>query len=121
MNEQRIQRIAEEIKRVVSSLLINGIKDPRVGELTTVADVEVTGDLSYATIYYSVIGDDEKREEALKGLNSAKGFIRSEISKALSLRIVPELIFKIDDTVDRGMYMDELIEKVRQEDEKKKQ
>ncbi len=107
MASNRIKRISEEVKKVISVMLINGIKDPRITSMISVTDVEVTNDLRYAFVYISILGGN--KEESLEGLNSARGYIRREVGKAIKLRYVPEIIFKIDDSLERGMYMDKLI------------
>ena len=109
-SNNRTRRIAEEIRKIVSTMLINGIKDPRINSLVSVTDVEVTSDLSYAYIYVSILGGDE--ESTLDGLKSACGDIRREVGKNIKIRHTPEIIFKIDDSLLKGMYMDELIKKV---------
>ena len=109
-SNNRTRRIAEEIRKIVSTMLINGIKDPRINSLVSVTDVEVTSDLSYAYVYVSILGGDE--ESTLEGLKSACGFIRREVGKSIKIRHTPEIIFKIDDSLLKGMYMDELIKKV---------
>ena len=106
-SNNRTRRIAEEIRKIVSTMLINGIKDPRINSLVSVTDVEVTSDLSYAYIYVSILGGDE--ESTLDGLKSACGYIRREVGKNIKIRHTPEIIFKIDDSLLKGMYMDELI------------
>ena len=109
-SNNRTRRIAEEIRKIVSTMLINGIKDPRINSLVSVTDVEVTSDLSYAYIYVSILGGDE--ESTLDGLKSACGYIRREVGKSIKIRHTPEIIFKIDDSLLKGMYMDELIKKI---------
>ena len=109
-SNNRTRRIAEEIRKIVSTMLINGIKDPRINSLVSVTDVEVTSELSYAYIYVSILGGDE--ESTLDGLKSACGYIRREVGKNIKIRHTPEIIFKIDDSLLKGMYMDELIKKV---------
>ena len=109
-SNNRTRRIAEEIRKIVSTMLINGIKDPRINSLVSVTDVEVTSDLSYAYVYVSILGGDE--ESTLEGLKSACGYIRREVGKSINIRHTPEIIFKIDDSLLKGMYMDELIKKV---------
>ena len=106
----RTKRIAEEIKKVISSMLISGIKDPRINSMVSVTDVEVTSDLSYAYVYVSILGGDE--ESTLQGLRSAVSYIRREVSKNVKLRHTPQIIFKVDDSIKNGMYMDDLIRKV---------
>ena len=109
-SNNRTRRIAEEIRKIVSTMLINGIKDPRINSLVSVTDVEVTSDLSYAYVYVSILGGDE--ESTLEGLKSVCGYIRREVGKSIKIRHTPEIIFKIDDSLLKGMYMDELIKKV---------
>ena len=108
----RTRRIAEEIRKVVSTMLISGIKDPRITSMVSVTDVEVTNDLSYAYIYVSILGGDE--ESTLKGLKSACGYIRKEVSRNVKLRHTPEIIFKVDESIKTGMYMSNLIKKVNE-------
>lgn len=112
-SNNRTRRIAEEIRKIVSTMLINGIKDPRITSMVSVTDVEVTSDLSYAYIYVSILGGDE--ESTLEGLKSACGYIRREVGKNIKIRHTPEIIFKIDDSLLKGMYMDQLIKKVNSE------
>lgn len=118
MKDKRINRISGEVKRVVSELLNNGLKDPRVSSMVTVTSVDVTRDLSFAKIYVSVLGDNKEKQETIEGLRSAKGFIRSEIAKKVDLRHVPEPIFHLDESLEQAIYMTELINKVAKEDEK---
>ena len=115
MASNRIRRISEEVKKTISVMLINGIKDPRITSMISVTDVEVTNDLRYAFVYISILGGD--KEESLEGLNSARGYIRREVGRQVKLRYAPEIIFKIDDSIERGMYMDELIKSVNKDEE----
>ena len=115
----RTKRIAEEIKKVISSMLISGIKDPRINSMVSVTDVEVTSDLSYAYVYVSILGGDE--ESTLQGLRNAESYIRREIGRSIKIRHIPQIIFKIDDSLLKGMYMDSLIKKVSQKDQERPQ
>ena len=115
MASNRIRRISEEVKKAISVMLINGIKDPRITSMISVTDVEVTNDLRYAFVYISILGGD--KEESLEGLNSARGYIRREVGRQVKLRYAPEIIFKIDDSIERGMYMDELIKSGNKDEE----
>lgn len=112
----RTQRIGEEIRKVVSTMLISGIKDYRINSLISVTDVEVTTDLSYAYVYVSILGGN--RESSMAGLKNACGYIRKEVGKNVKLRHTPEIIFKIDDSIEKGMYMESLIKKVNKENQK---
>ncbi len=124
----RTGRLGEEIKKIISSMLLSGIKDPRLQEtMMSVSDVEVTGDGSYATCYITVLGDParteeeraSKEKEILDGLNSAKGLLRREVSRNVRLRHTPELIFRIDNSMEYGRHISDIIEglEVREEDE----
>ncbi|MGL5641460.1 MAG: 30S ribosome-binding factor RbfA [Paraclostridium sp.] len=112
----RTQRIGEEIRKVVSTMLISGIKDYRINSLISVTDVEVTTDLSYAYVYVSILGGN--KESSMAGLKNACGYIRKEVGKNVKLRHTPEIIFKIDDSIEKGMYMESLIKKVNKENQK---
>lgn len=112
MNNKRINRISEEVKKVVSTLLYNGLKDPRIKPMTSITKVEVTRDLSFAKIYASVLGDDNEKKETIEGLNSAKGFIRKEIGSKIDLRYIPEPIFYLDESIEHGIHMSNLIDKL---------
>ncbi|MGO1470329.1 MAG: 30S ribosome-binding factor RbfA [Tissierella sp.] len=116
MNNKRIKRISEEVKKALSEVLYNGLKDPRVTNMTTITDVEVTKDLSYANIYISVLGDEKEKNDSLEGLKSAKGFIRSQIGRMVDLRHVPEPVFHLDETLEHASHITELIKKVKNED-----
>jgi|LSQX01.1.fsa_nt_gb ribosome-binding factor A len=115
MNEKRINRISEEVKKVVSELLFREIKDPRISGLPSVNRVIVTKDLNTAKIYISVLGNEEEKANTIKGLENAKGFIRNEIGKRISLRHVPEPVFYLDNSIEEALYMTQLIEKVNKE------
>lgn len=120
MNKKRLNRISEEVKRVVSDLIQREIKDPRINPFTSVTRVEVTNDLSYANIYISVMGNDEDKENTLVGLKSAKGFIRREIGNRIDLRHAPEPVFHIDESIEHSLYISKLIDRIHKEDEGKR-
>ena len=98
MSGHKIDRVNEDIKRELSAIFRN-IKDPRVSSLITVLRVDVTNDLSYATVYVSTVEGEDKTAESVKGLKSAKGYIRHELGSALKLRHVPELRFVADNSI----------------------
>lgn len=112
MNNKRLGRISEEVRKVVSEIIASGLKDPRINPMTTVTNVEVTRDLRYAKIYVSVLGDDREKDETIKGLENAKGFLRREISSKIDLRYTPEPMFFLDESIEKGIYMSKLIEEV---------
>ena len=95
------ERVAQIILKDVTDIIQFSLKDPNVG-FVTITDVQVTNDYSYATIYVSFLGKEERKQAGLKALNRAKGFIRSELGKRLSIRKVPDLIFKLDDSLEKA-------------------
>ena len=111
----RPNRIGEEIKKELVLLIRNGIKDPRVDSLISITDVEVTRDLSYATVYISRYGSETERNDALEGMKAAAGFMRSELSKRLKLRTVPELIYKLDDSLQYGAKIETILQQIHRE------
>ena len=116
----RSGRLGEEIRRIVSEMLISGIKDPRLtGNMVSVSVVDVTSDGSYATCYISVLNfskDPEEKErqeqEVLAGLSSAKGLLKKEISRQVKVRHIPELIFKPDHSMEYGRHIDEILDNI---------
>ena len=110
MASNRIGRNNEEIQRELSAL-IPAVKDPRVSGMISVTAVETTPDLRYAKAYISVL-DKENGERVLKGLRSASGWLRRELGSALKLRYTPELVFQLDDSIDKGAHILELLRSV---------
>ncbi|MBP1925294.1 ribosome-binding factor A [Sedimentibacter acidaminivorans] len=109
MSKNRNNRLSGEMKRVIADIIRKEVKDPRISDLMSVTDVNVTEDLKFAKVYISVYGDSEPTLEALQ---SAKGFIRREVGRNIKMRITPELIFVKDDSIEKGIYMSSLIDKV---------
>lgn len=101
MSDIRVNRVAEQMKKEMGDLLSKKIKDPRIGFIT-VTDVEVTGDLQQATVFITVLGDEQQKKETLVGLAKAKGFIRSEIGKRIRLRKTPTIMFEFDKATEYG-------------------
>lgn len=114
MSKVRIQRIAKQIERDVTDIIMKGVKDTKIG-FVTITGAEVTNDLSYCKIYYTVLGGENREEAASKALERAKGFIRTELSKRLSTRKVPELIFEIDQSIKYGNKIDSMLADLRKE------
>ncbi|MCG7334008.1 30S ribosome-binding factor RbfA [Sporosarcina sp. ACRSM] len=112
----RANRVAEQMKKELGAIIGQKLKDPRIG-FVTVTDVEVTGDLQQATIFISVLGKEQEKEETLKGLNKAKGFIRTEIGQRIRLRVTPEIKFEFDDSVAYGNRIDTLLRQVKTDQE----
>ncbi|MDO5738195.1 MAG: 30S ribosome-binding factor RbfA [Eubacteriales bacterium] len=113
---ERHERVAEEIKKVISQLIHREISDPRLPLTTTVTDVVVSRDLAYATIFVSTLGGAEEKKNLIDVMESAKGFMRRNLARELDLRKVPELRFKLDESIERGVKMNALIDEVRARD-----
>ncbi len=105
----RTQRINNEILREVSLLIRNEIKDPRVSDLTSVTRVETTNDLKYCKVFISVLGDENKKEDTLKGLKKAAGFIRKQLAIRINLRVTPEITFHLDDSLESSMRINDIL------------
>ncbi|WP_066288912.1 30S ribosome-binding factor RbfA [Bacillus sp. FJAT-29937] len=114
----RANKVGEQMKKELGEIIGRKIKDPRVG-FVTVTDVQVTGDLQQATVFISVLGDEEQRENTLKGLAKAKGFIRSEIGQRIRLRKTPEIFFEFDESIDYGNRIETLLHQIHDEDRSK--
>lgn len=112
----RAERLAEALKVEISDIIRNQVKDPRVG-FASIVDVEVSSDLRHARVYVSILGGEEERAGALKGLESATGFIRSEVARRIRLRHAPELSFRIDESIARGVRIAELLGKLKEGEE----
>ena len=117
-------RLGEEIRRIISEMLLREIKDPRLSGLVSISAVEVTSDGSYATCYVLVLGSDpaqeatqEEKDEVIKAFNSAKGLIKREIGHLIKLRHVPDLIFKIDTSMEYSRHMSKIIDNLGLEKE----
>ncbi|WP_028545199.1 30S ribosome-binding factor RbfA [Paenibacillus taiwanensis] len=112
MAKIRTGRVGEQIKKELSLLIQTELKDPRIGFLT-VTGVDVTNDLSLAKVYLSVLGDEEARENSLKALDKANGYLRSELGKRIRFRHTPELVFKLDTSIEYGSRIERLLNDVR--------
>jgi len=106
----RMRRVDEAIREVLSDALgSSGLKDPRIG-FVTVTDVKTTADLRQARVYVTVLGDQQQRESSLAGLQSAHGVLQRRVSRELRMKRTPTLEFRYDDTTDRAMRMEELLD-----------
>lgn len=112
----RMIRINDEVQRELANIIRTEVKDPRIGALTSVIRVETTTDLKYCKVFVSVLGNDEEKESVMKGLKNAKGFIRHLLAERVNLRNTPELIFKLDDSVEYAVRMSQLIDQISQKD-----
>lgn len=116
MAKNRAGRVGEQIKKEISQLIQYQVKDPRIG-FVTVTGVNVSGDLSQALVYISIMGSEEEMTNTFLALEKAKGFLRSEIGKRIRLRHTPDLIFKIDESIAYGSKIEKLLQEIKGQDE----
>jgi ribosome-binding factor A len=117
---RRTEQVAEAIKEEVSTLIQRELKDPRLG-FVTVTRVEVSPDLKYAKVFFSVLGDDTTKSETLKVLKRASGFLRRELSHILTTRYTPELHFEFDVAMEHGDKIQRLLLQLEQEEKEREQ
>lgn len=116
VENRRIDRVSALIQKELSYIIHRSLKDPRV-KFCTITHVEVSSDLKYADVKVSVIGNKQQKQGAMAGLKSASGFLRREVGCRIDLRYVPELRFKLDQSIDHLMKLDRLLKQVRTEEE----
>lgn len=111
-NSIKNTRINGEVQKVLAGIIRGEIKDPRIHPMTSVVAVEVAPDLKTCKVYVSVLGDEKAREDTLKGLRSAEGYIRRQLAHELNLRNTPEITFIMDQSIAYGVSMSKLIDEV---------
>ncbi|QUH26327.1 30S ribosome-binding factor RbfA [Serpentinicella alkaliphila] len=109
----RVNRLNEEMKKYISHVVRNELKDPRVAMMTTITEVDVTRDLRYATVFVSVLGKQKEKEDTMEALKKSSGFIRREIGKRIKIRYIPEILFKLDESIEKSVDMFALIDKLK--------
>ena len=113
---RRVSRVASLIQREVSQMLLNEIKDDRVGAgMVSITDVDVSGDLQHAKIFVSIYGTDNAKAETMAGLKSSTAFVRRELGQRMRLRRTPEVVFLEDPSLERGDRMLNLLDQIKQE------
>lgn len=117
MKQVRVSQIGEEIKRVISQLLRTKIKDPRISDMVSITEVRVTNDLSFAKVFVSVFGTGAEKNDTLEGLRNAEGFIKKEIGRNVKMRIMPKLIFELDDSVEESLRLEKILEEIKTKEE----
>lgn len=115
-NSPKNLKINQEVVRELSQIM-RELKDPRVNMMTSVMDAFVAPDLKTCRVYVSVMGNEKEQKDTMEGLASAKGYIRHELAERLNLRNTPELDFRLDHSIERGVEMSKLIDEVRSKDE----
>ncbi|HOB11783.1 MAG TPA: 30S ribosome-binding factor RbfA [Syntrophomonadaceae bacterium] len=122
MSRRRQERMAVEMKRILSRILQEEIKDPRLDFSTvSVSRVEVSNDLSHARVYISIMGDEQKQQETMAALQKARGFIRSGVAAEVQIRHAPEIDFRLDRSIEHGIRMSSLLDEIMEEGTKSKE
>ena len=109
---RRTGRVGEMVRMAISQVVLHGLRDPRIG-LATITEVKMSPDLKLARVFVSVLGNSEQQKVTVQQLNHARAHIRHEISSLLKLRMVPDLMFEYDSSLDYGTRIDELIQQTR--------
>lgn len=112
-NSIKNTRINGEVQRVLAEIIRGDLKDPRIGEITSVVSVEVAPDLKTCKVWVSVLGDEQAQADTLAGLNSAEGFIKNQLARKLNLRNTPQIRFIMDQSIAYGVNMSKLIDDVQ--------
>ena len=112
MPKERMRRVNEAVREVLSAAITNDLKDPRVGFVTVTA-VDTSPDLRHAHVYVSVLGDEQTRGSSLEGLQSSHGYLQGRVASELRLKHTPQLDFRYDDSVDRGQRISDLLREER--------
>jgi len=111
----RARKLADRIKEIVAKRLDRGLRDPRLG-FVTITDVQVTGDLQHATVFYTVYGSEQEREDSAAALKAATGMLRSEVGKNITARLTPTLEFQLDAIPENAAHIEDLLREARERD-----
>ena len=116
MSNPRAGKVAERIQQIVARRLEKGLRDPRLG-FVTITDVRVTGDLQHASIFYTVLGDEQEQADSAAALKAATGMLRTEVGKQLGTRLTPSLEFIDDELPESAQHLGDLLAEARRRDE----
>ncbi|MGO4299585.1 30S ribosome-binding factor RbfA [Leifsonia sp. RAF41] len=111
----RARKLADRIKEIVAKRLDRGLRDPRLG-FVTITDVQVTGDLQHATVFYTVYGTEQEREDSAAALKAATGMLRTEVGKNITARLTPTLAFQLDAIPENAAHIEGLLREAQQRD-----
>ena len=115
---KRSEKVADMIQKEISQMLVKTIKDPRVG-FVTITKVTVSDDCRLAKVYFSMAGTLAEKERSMKGLDSAKGYVRRELGRRMRLKYTPEIMFQFDPSIEYAIHIGEVIQQLKQDKEKK--
>ena len=114
MSSQRPGRVQEALRQEISKIVHSEMKDPRIGFIT-ITKVDLTKDLRYARIYFSILGEDKEKKLALRGLNNAKGYIKGLLADRINLRFMPEIAFAIDESLGHAKHIYDILDQLKKE------
>ncbi len=114
MGSQRPGRVQEALRQEISKIVHSEMKDPRIGFIT-ITKVDLTKDLRYARIYFSILGEDKDKKLALRGLNNAKGYIKGLLADRIKLRFMPEIAFAIDESLGHAKHIYDILDQIKKE------
>ena len=115
-SEARARKLADRIKVIVAETIEHRVKDPRLG-FVTITDVRVTGDLQHATVFFTVYGSDQERQDSWDALKSATGMLRSEVGRNITARLTPSLEFVLDALPETSAHLEDLLIKAKLHDD----
>ncbi|NLT20385.1 MAG: 30S ribosome-binding factor RbfA [Syntrophomonadaceae bacterium] len=119
MSKRRVERMSVEIRRVISRIIHEDIKDPRIDFSTvSVSRVDVANDISHARVNFSILGDEAKQEETMQALQKARGYIRSEVAREIQIKHAPELEFRLDKSIEHGVRISALLNEIKESEPK---
>ena len=110
----RTERIAGEMRRVLSDIIRNDVKDPRIPLVTSITNIKLTKDLKFAKVYVSIYAGEEEKKAAIEALKGSSGFIRRALGQKMIIRALPELTFVLDESLEYGSYMNKKIDELNQ-------
>ena len=114
MSTQRPGRVQEAMRQEISKIVQGEMKDPRIGFIT-ITKVDLTKDLRYARVYFSILGEDKDKKLALRGLNNAKGYIKGLVADRIKLRYMPEIAFAIDESLEHTKHIYDILDHIKKE------
>lgn len=115
MRGKRIQRVSELIKQSLGQSILTKVRDPRLG-FVTITQVEITPDLQYAKVYYTVFGDEKNKKSSAIALEHSRGFLQRELAAEVKMRVTPILSFHYDHSIQEGMRIEDILKKIHDEE-----
>ena len=116
--KQRASRVAEELRKIISQILLEEVTDPRLG-FVTITHIDVTDDLRFARVYYSVLGDDQQKQFTAEALEEHLKYIRRLVVESINMKFAIEIKFEVDKSIDQSFRIDSIIKKIKGEEENK--